>query len=70
MTTVPTVKVTQPHIEQIHDLLDDALLELTHLHAKAGKPDSVELQKSIEQVDYLVRTATQYLPPRQTKLPF
>lgn len=70
MTTIPTTKIKQPHVEQIHDLLEQALLTVSQLHAAAGRMGAEDLHPELEEVDYLIKTATQYLPPKQTKLPF
>jgi spore coat protein CotF len=70
MNAVPTVKVTQPHIEQIHDHLENALTHNAALKKLAIKAGFVEMFPTIDEAEYEIRTATQYLPPRQSKLPF
>jgi len=65
-----SVRISQPHVEQLHKYLEQALDELLHLHAEAANPETEGLRKRIEEVDYLVRTARQSLPAKQLELPF
>jgi len=48
--------------------LEQALNELLRLHAEAANPDTEAVRKRVEEVDYLIRTARQSLPPTQTKM--
>ena len=68
MTKIPTVSISQPHVEQIHDYLENALSELSLLRAEAPNHPSWALQQRIEEIDYLIRTARQSLPPSQSEM--
>lgn len=66
---IPKVLISQPEVEQIHKYLEQALGELSRLHAIAEVKEIEEIQKRIEEVEYLVQAARQTLPPTQLKLP-
>jgi hypothetical protein len=69
MTTMPTYKWKQPHIEQAHRYLEDALSELGKARSHAQILDDRGLENALEEVECLLRDARNILPPKQMKLP-
>lgn len=70
MATIPKVKMSQPHVEQIHTHLDIALAQCVKTRAIVTEAGFVEVLPCLDEIEYEVQTARQYLPPRQQKLPF
>ena len=70
MTVIPSVRVSQPHIEQIHNYLEEAVKELAFLRQDAAKRGASDVVRRLDSLEYYIVTARQSLPPRQTKLPF
>ncbi len=70
MARIPSVKITQPHIEQLHMHLDYALEQTWRAKKVATKAAFVELLPLIEEIAYEIKTARQYVPPKQPRLPF
>lgn len=62
------VKVTQPHVEQLHKYIDQVMVELGRLRREAESTDSQGRLKRIDEVSYLVDTIRQDLPPKRLKI--
>lgn len=70
MTITPVYKWKQPHVEQAHRTLVDALAELGKAQAHAAILDDDLLIKALGEVEYLILTVVKALPPKQLTLPF
>lgn len=69
MTIIPTFKMKQPHIEQAHRHLEDATSEIGKAQAHAEILDDERLSQTLKEIEYLLQSMRDVLPPKQMKLP-
>lgn len=62
--------VSQPHIEQMHDDLDQAAQYIAALVRHLGARDDRKSVGELDRIAFLVASVKQTLPPTQLKLPF
>jgi len=67
---IPSVKIEQPRIEQVHTYLDLILKEVRAAKPYVSHTCANKTEKHWDEVEYLVRSVRQILPARQTPLPF
>ncbi len=68
MSKIASVRVKQPHIEQLHKYLEQALAEIEEaLRHKDFVGDNGWVER-LGEAHYLVATAKQSLPPKQLTL--
>lgn len=70
MAKIPHVSISQPHIEQLHKSLDQALQEVAAAKLTAEEFSDREASIHLDEIGYLVLTVKQSLPPQQMKHPF
>lgn len=70
MESIPTVKMKQPRVEQAHRYLADALSEVGKAQEHAEMLDDKPLKSALDEVEYLLHSLRETLPPRQLELPF
>jgi len=69
MPAIASVRMKQPHVEQVHRKLLGALGAFIAIQVIAKEKGLAEIVSQCEQGRYEIESATQWMPPKQPKLP-